>query len=126
MIYLAACVLCVIAVEVFVRLQLLTQAGAIAEISRKTAKIMPSSRISDHWKEKALQRYSRDMAVASCLIGAKLLVLGAAVFVAGMALDHLANLEPGSLEFLVSVPGLVLATVVSIVYLKLRKQFVAG
>lgn len=123
--YLAVCMLCVLGVELFIRLPFARHISALGSVSRKSARVVSSSKISDHWKEKALQRYSKDMAVASLLTGFYLLLLGAIASVFAMAIDWLLNITPATLEYLVTAPGLIIATVFSVLYVVGRKRLVS-
>ncbi|MDX1735021.1 MAG: hypothetical protein R3228_11670 [Halioglobus sp.] len=125
MIYLATCLLCVIGIELFIALPFLRHIAALGDVSRKTMRVISSARISDHWKEKALQRYSRDMAVSSLTLGLLLAVLFVIVYAASIPIDALLGGGASSLEYIVTVPGLVLATAFSVAYVYVRRRLVS-
>ena len=51
--------------ELLLRLPWWTQLNLMRESARKSVRILRSSRISDHWKERALPAYAKTMAKAS-------------------------------------------------------------
>lgn len=124
MIYLVTCLLCLIGIEIFIALSFLHYVKALTMVSQKAVAVMTSSRISDHWKEKVLQRYSGDMAVASLMLGFLLIVLLGIVSLASALLDMCLQLEISSLQFFVTIPGLVTATIFSLLYATLRQHLV--
>lgn len=62
-------------VELFLLLPFNSSVRRILTNSQKSARIMKSSRISDHWKQKAILRYSRDMMAATLSLIGCLIVL---------------------------------------------------
>jgi hypothetical protein len=58
MIWIFVLVAAVLASEAFLRLPLLPVIRRVAETARKSGRVLASKRISDHWKERALPRYS--------------------------------------------------------------------
>lgn len=124
MTYVTLAVLCLLGIELLFRLPLAGPLKRLATSSRKAIRVISSSRISDHWKEKALQRYSLDMARASLGIGLAL----AALFLALAGLGHLLDLLTGgrtdTLAFAATGRGILAATLVSLVYLAVRKRLV--
>jgi len=126
MTYLAVCLICVAAIELFIRLPFLKYVARLGEIGRKTTWVIGSSRISDHWKEKVLQRYSRDMAVCSISLGFCLAIILGVVTALALAYDAVAQPEMPTLEYLMSVEGLVLATVFAFLYVFLRRRLVSS
>jgi hypothetical protein len=123
--YLGLCLICIVAVELFIRLPFLKRAAQLTDISRKTTRVIMSSRISDHWKEKALQRYSRDMAVCSLALGFFLAIVFVSVTGIAMLLDILIRPEVSSLNYLMTTEGIFLGTGFALVYAFVRKHFVS-
>ncbi len=124
MIYLVICLLCLIGVEVFIALPFLRYINALTAVSQKAVRVATSSKISDHWKEKALQRYSRDMAVASIMLGFLLIVLFGIITLASSLADMILQPDLATLQFFVSIPGLITATIFSVFYVSVRKHLV--
>jgi len=126
MTYLAVCLICVAAIELFIRLPFLKYVARLGEIGRKTTWVIGSDRISDHWKEKVLQRYSRDLAVCSLSLGFFLAVILGVISVLALAYDAVAQPEMPTLDYLMSVEGLVLATAFAFLYIFLRRRLVTS
>jgi hypothetical protein len=117
--YLGLCLICIVAVELFIRLPFLKRAAQLTD-----TRVIMSSRISDHWKEKALQRYSRDMAVCSLALGFFLAIVFVSVTGIAMLLDILIPPEVSSLNYLMTTEGIFLGTGFALVYAFVRKHFV--
>jgi hypothetical protein len=126
MIYLVICLLCLIGIEVFIALPFLRYINALTAVSQKAVRVTTSSKISDHWKEKVLQRYSRDMAVASLMLGFLLIVLFGIITLASSLADMILQPDIATLQFFVSIPGLITATIFSLFYVSVRKHLVKG
>jgi len=124
MIYLVICLLCLIGIEVFIALPVLRYINALTAVSKKAVRVTTSSKISDHWKEKVLQRYSRDMAVASLMLGFLLIVLFGIMTLASSLADMILQPDLDTLQFFVSIPGLITATIFSVFYVSVRKHLV--
>jgi len=124
--YLALGILCVFAIELFFHLPVLDPIRGLINVSQKTVKVLSSSRISDHWKEKVLLRYSRDMALASIKIGLGLTFVLILVSAGALSIDLVLPGEVTTLEYAVTGEGLLLATLISIAYLFLRKRIVSA
>lgn len=124
MIYLVICLLCLIGIEIFIALPFLRYINALTAVSQKAVRVTTSSKISDHWKEKVLQRYSRDMAVASLMLGFLLIVLFGIITLASSLADMILQPDLDTLQFFVSIPGLITATIFSVFYVSVRKHLV--
>ena len=122
MIYLTVCLLCILGVELFIRLPFRRYIVALWHVSKKSVRVVTSSGISDHWKEKALQRYSRDMALASLRIGFLLVVMGLLIGIAAYLCDLLLPSGGSILEFISSGSGISVAIIVSCVYVFVRNK----
>ena len=113
-------ILCAVCVEIFLRTKVLQQVVVITGTAKKAVSVMSSSKISDHWKENVLPRYSLKILRASFIM--------LAVFVAMIALFlGVSQWVSGFLSFTLSAMGIVLAIVLSVAYVKLRSTlFVAS
>ena len=114
------------AVEYFFRVPFFSKAQNFVGITKKSMRLITSRRISDHWKEIVLLRYSRDLILttfflAFMLLG-PLLVLGAGAIM----LDRWLEPNPTTLDSLTTLWGLVNMTLTSVVYLFLRKYIVGN
>lgn len=126
MTYLAACLICVAAIELFIRLPFVKYVTRLGEIGRKATWVIGSSRISDHWKEKVLQRYSRDLAVCSISLGLLLAIVLGVVAALAIAFDTVAQPDMPTLDFLMTLKGLLLATAFAFLYVALRRRIVTS
>lgn len=126
MTYLVLVVVAVAAVELFMRLPVGPPLQALQRLSRKIPGVLGSRHISDHWKEKVLQRYARDLALNSIRIFAWLLVAMVLIVLFISALDMLLAPPEPTLEYLAGAEGIILVTLLSLVYFWLRRRFVSG
>jgi len=60
--------ICILSVEIFVRLNLLSHLDSIHSVTRKVAHIIPQNSISDHWKEKIVPAYALSIMKSSLRI----------------------------------------------------------
>lgn len=49
---------CVLSVEVFIRLNFLSNLDSILKVTKKVTYVIPKNSISDHWKEKVIPAYA--------------------------------------------------------------------
>ncbi len=110
-------------VELLLRLPLVHGARQMLSLSRRAAAVMSSRRISEHWKEQALLKYSVRLAGTTFRLLLIFALLGAVVVVLAGTADFFLHPAIPSLAFLASWPGLATATVASVVYLVLRSRF---
>lgn len=124
MTYLAACLVTIAAIEVFLRLPVRRLTVQLIAPLKKTTKVITSHAISDHWKEKVLPIYAGKIAFASLkiaiVIGGVLLV----VVLLSKILDHFLSLRVSTIDTLSSWIGITVVMVFSAVYLALRKRLV--
>ena len=112
----------VIAIELFLRLPFWTSIQLILRTSRKASSIVSSRHISEHWKEKVLLHYSWIIAGQSLRLAAMffLIILVVVSFAAGS--DFLLKPPQPSLQVVAGWRGLVVASIVSVVYWALRQR----
>jgi hypothetical protein len=116
-----AVLVCVLAVELFLRLPIFDISRTILATSRKSYRVISSRLISDCWKEKAVQRYSMIMFTRVLLLAACFVLLGASL--AGLL--YLGDLvEAGISGYMASIRGIFLTTVLATLYIFLRNRFV--
>jgi hypothetical protein len=117
-----AWLLAALAVEYFLRVPLVPAARALAALAHKSIRVVSSKRISDHWKEKVLLRYSREMAGRTALVA--LMVAGCAPVIAvpALVLDWVFAPAPPIVRSLTSVAGVAGMTAVACVYAVIRKR----
>ncbi len=109
--------------ELFLRLPVLGQAQGLGEVARKSAALLASKHISDHWKERILPVYSARMARCSVLFFLLLCCAVAPVALVGFV-------APGGgtrwLDLLMQPAAIALLCAVSIGYVLLRLKVMRG
>lgn len=109
----------VLAVEVALRLPLSTTLSRLAKHGQRAAHILRSSRISDHWKEKAIPKHAFRIFKASL----QLLVFLVLVLAPFIILDLLGRaVEADLLENLVTVWGTLASILIAFIYIALRRR----
>ena len=58
MIHLVLLLVCIISVEVFIRLNFLSLLDSILKVTKKVTYVISKDNISDHWKEKVIPEYA--------------------------------------------------------------------
>lgn len=106
-------VACVLSVELFLRLKLMSYVNSISRNSRRVFRVIMASNISDHWKEKMVPTY------AFILLKSSLLIIGI-LFLIILVFFSFTVLSSNFLALLLSVTGIVAPIVISLIYLKLR------
>jgi hypothetical protein len=113
----------VLASEIFLRLRLMDQVSIIAETARRSAAIVRSRRISDHWKETILPAYSARMAGRSFYFFLLICLAVVPVVLVGIA-------APGGLaqwfEYLMRPFALAIMCASSILYVLVRTRIARG
>lgn len=122
MIYLALCIICIIAVELFILVPIEKPIQQLVAASRNSAKVVASSRMSDRRKEKILPKYAIRIAGSTLKAFLMLVLVVGSVWIAALLLQYLLPLERSIIDFLVSWQGLLLATIVSFAYWQGRKR----
>ena len=116
--------LSLIAVEYFIRMPFLFHVKSLINIVQKSSHMVVSKRISDHWKEIVLLRYSRDLLIHAMIIflimvGCFLLVVLSALFV-----DWFFNYSASIIEYISGSPGIIVMTISAILYVFIRQKLV--
>jgi len=106
-------VACLIGIELFYRLQFISNVIAISNCLKKVLRIIPSSSISDHWKEKIVPKYSLIILKKSLFLLAILLLI-ILVFSAFILFSN------NYIGLVLSIEGGVISIVISYTYSKLR------
>lgn len=122
--WLLAALLCILLVEIALRLPFGPALGAVSRSSQRAARVVRSRQISDHWKEKAMGAYARATFGGTL----KLAVLVAAVFgpaaVLVLAAEHLG--AKGFSAFLFSWAGLGFTLIFACIYAWIRMKSQRG
>lgn len=111
-------------VELLIQTGFVGTAYALLATSRKSTRVMTSRRISDHWKEKALLRYSRTMMVSTLRLALVLAVAGLGVWGIAFAAERLAGID--LFGFLATWQGLALSTAVAMAYAAVFRRGAIG
>ena len=107
---------CVLSIELFLRLKFMSYVNSIVKNTNKVFRVIISSNISGHWKEKMVPVY------AFILLKNSLLILGI-LFLIILVFSSFIVLSSKFLALLLSVTGIAMSIVISLTYLKLRLTF---
>ena len=114
--YLYLVIACVLSIELFLRLKFMSYVNSILKNTNKVFRIIISSNISDHWKEKMVPVY------AFILLKNSLLILGI-LFLIFLVFSAFIVLSSEFLALLLSITGVIVSIVISLTYLKIRVIF---
>ena len=114
--YLYLVITCVLSIELFLRLKFMSYVNSVFKNTNKVFRLIISSNISDHWKEKMVPTY------AFILLKNSLSILGI-LFLIILVLSALIALSGKFLTFILSITGVVTSIIISFIYLKLRVIF---
>lgn len=103
------------AVELFLRLDIAGRARQLLAVVRKVLRVMQSSAISDHWKERALLAYAGRMFTGSVTLLALLLLAVTPFSIA-------AWIDAESLDLLMQFTGMTACLIVAGLYVPLRRR----
>jgi hypothetical protein len=119
---LLASLLAIVAVEYFLRIPFAARGRALVATARKSARVVQSRRISDHWKEVVLLAYAGRTARHALVLAAMLFGCIALVVFPAILLDWLFAPDPPTIDAFSSPVGLAAITLVSLLYIALRKR----
>lgn len=109
----------VVASELLLRLPMVPEFSRVQSASRKATRLLRSSAISDHWKEKILPVYALRIGRGSLLLFGMLCVVISPVILLGVFADGgIASFVEG----LMTPVAIVAMIIVSIVYIFLRRK----
>ena len=117
MIHLLLLLVCILSVEVFIRLNFLSHLDSILKVTKRVTYVIPNNHISDHWKEKVIPAYALRMMKYSLRILLILLLIISLFFIA----DYFFN---DFLAFTFSLIGITESMVFAFGYVYLRKLFI--
>lgn len=117
MIHLLLLLVCILSVEVFIRLNFLSHLDSILKVTKRVTYVIPNNNISDHWKEKVIPAYALRIMKYSLQILLILLLILSLFFVA----DYFFN---DFLAFTFSLIGITESIVFAFGYVYLRKLFI--
>jgi len=117
MIHLLLLLVCILSVEVFIRLNFLLHLDSIIKVTKKVTYVIPKNNISDHWKEKIIPAYALRIMKYSLQILLILLLIMSLFFIS----DYFFN---DFLAFTFSLIGIIESMVIAFGYVYLRKLFI--
>ena len=117
MIHFLLLLVCILAVEIFIRLNFLSLLDSILKVTKKVTYVIPQNNISDHWKERVIPAYAlRIMKYSLQIIMILLLILSLFLIADFFFNDFLA--------LTLSLTGIVESIVFAFGYVYLRKLLI--
>lgn len=114
-------IITVVLVECLIRLPFEKTIKQLLGTGRKAINVLTSTKISDHWKEITLQRYSLDLFKELFRLSFYIITCFIAVFVPIILFNKYIVLDPSFLDRLLSFKGIGTMSILSIIYFNLRK-----
>ncbi len=108
---------CILSVELFIRLNFSSILDSILKVTRKATYVIPQKNISDHWKEKVIPAYALRMMKYSLQILLILLLILSLFLIADFFFNDFFALT-------LSLIGIVESLVFAFGYVFLRKSFI--
>lgn len=112
-------VLCIVLVEVFLRMPFLPSLVAITRTTARSMRVMRARGVSDHWKEKAMGAYARRTFMASLTLAGLLLAIAALATVLIVAFEQV---SAGFGSFVLSWTGLIASVLAATLYVAVRRK----
>ena len=117
MIHLVLLLVCILSIEVFIKLNFLSLLKSILEVIKKVIYVIPQNNISDHWKEKVVPAYALKMMKYSFQILLILLAIISFFIIADFLIDNF-------LTFTFSLMGILESVIFAFGYAYLRKLLI--
>ena len=117
MIHLLLLLICILSVEVFIRLNFISRIDSILKVTKRVTYVIPNNNISDHWKEKVIPAYALKIMKYSLQILLILLLIISLFFIS----DYFFN---DFLTFTFSWIGIIESMVFAFGYFYLRRFFI--
>lgn len=117
MLQLLLLVICVLSVEVFVRLKFVFLLSSFSNVLKKAIYVILASKISDHWKERVVLAYASQI-MTYCIQMLLIILIIVSLFLIG---DYFLN---NFLQFTFSFMGIICSIVFTCGIVFLRKFFV--
>ena len=117
MIHLLLLLVCILSIEVFIRLNFLSYLDSILKVTKRVTYTIPNIKISDHWKEKVIPLYALRIMKYSLQILLILFLILSFFFIADFFLNDF-------LIFTLSLIGIIESMVFAFGYVYLRKLFI--
>jgi len=117
MFHLLLLLVCILSVEVFIRLNFLSHLDSILKVTKRVTYVIPQNNISDHWKEKVIPVYALRIMKYSLHILLILLFILSFFFIAGLCFNDFIALS-------LSIIGIVESMVFVTGYVYIRKSLI--
>ena len=114
MVHLLLSLVCILSVEVFIRLNFLSHLKLIIKVTKRVIFVIPKNNISDHWKEKVIPAYALRIMKYSLQILLILLLILSFFFIADLFYNNF-------LVFTLSLLGMIESMVFAFGYIYLRR-----
>ena len=111
--YMYLIVVCVLSIELFLLLRFMSCFKSIIKSTNKVFRVIISSNVCDHWKEKVVPVYAFNILKNS------LLILGVLFLIINLVYAFVL-LSSTLLTLILSIKGIVISIIISFTYLKLR------
>lgn len=113
-------VLCVILIELVVRLPLPAVISEISVIGRKAVRALGAKSVSDHWKEKVILAYAGSLFASTMKLASFLVAIGAMAVLLIFMFDYLGATVG---DFITSWVGLLFSILIATLCFTIRKCF---
>ncbi len=117
MIHFILSLVCIVSVEIFVRLDFLSILDSFLKVARKVTYIIPKNNISDHWKEKVIPVYSLKIMNYSLQILIILMLILSLFMIANFFISDF-------FAYTLSLIGVIESIVFAYGYVFIRKSFI--
>lgn len=108
---------CILSVEVFIRLSFISHLNSILKVTKRVIHVIPKNKISDHWKEKVIPEYALRIMKYSLQILLILFLIMSLFFIADFFYNNL-------LAFTLSFMGIIESSVFAFGYIYLRRLLI--
>ena len=117
MTHLLLLLLCILSIEVLIRLNFLSYPNSILKVTKRVTFVISKNNISDHWKEKAIPAYAFKIMKYSIQILLILLLVMSLFFITDFFYKHF-------LAFTFSLIGIIESIVFAFGYIYIRSLFI--
>jgi hypothetical protein len=117
MIHFLLLLVCVLSVEVFIRLNFLIHLDLILKVTKKVTYLIPQNNISDHWKEKVIPAYALRIMKCSLQILLILSLIISLFFITDLFYKNF-------LAFTLTLIGIIESMVFAFGYVYLRRLYI--
>ena len=116
MFHLLIFLVCILSIEIFIRLKFLYLLDSLCEVAIKVTRVIPAGNISDHWKERVIPKYAFIIMKRSIQMLLILFLIISLFFV----VDYIKN---DFIKFSLSLVGITDSICFAFGYVFLRKSF---